>query len=68
MLSKQIVVEQIENNIKSSIQQLLSEQAKMQERKETLDQDNADLSGKIEKKYAELEQNRKRLQTLTLQR
>lgn len=40
----------------------------MQNRKGSLEQDNDDLSDKIERKYAELNRNKKRLQTLYSQR
>ena len=68
MLGRQIVIEQIESTVRQSIQHLQEEMSSMQDRKESLDQDNEDLNSKIEKKFAELNRNRKRLQTLTAQR
>lgn len=68
MLGTQIVIEQIESTLRQSIQQLQAEMTSMQDRKENLDQDNEDLNIKIEKKFAELTRNRKRLQTLNAQR
>ena len=68
VLSKQIVIEQVESTMRQSIQQLQEEMTSMQDRKENLDQDSEDLNSKIEKKFAELSRNRKRLQTLNAQR
>ena len=68
MLGRQIVIENIEANLRASIGQLQSEMSSMQERKESLDQDSEDLNLKLERKAAELGRNRKRLQTLTAQR
>ena len=68
VLSKQIAIDQIEATIRQAISQLQREMSGWQERKESLDQDNEDLNTKIEKKFAELNRNRTRLQALYAQR
>ncbi|OTF76512.1 clusterin-associated protein 1-like protein, partial [Euroglyphus maynei] len=67
-LGKQLVIDQIELQIRQNIRQLQEEIVDMQQRKQNVDRDNDDLNGKIEKKLAELNRNRKRLQTLHAQR
>ena len=61
-------MEQVESIVRQSTQQLQEEIVNMQNRKGSLEQDNDDLSDKIERKYAELNRNKKRLQTLYSQR
>ncbi|KAJ6220174.1 hypothetical protein RDWZM_005986 [Blomia tropicalis] len=68
VLAKQIVIEQIESTIRQSIHKLQDEMTNWQDQKVILDQDSEDLNLKLEKKFAELNRNRKRLQTLNAQR
>nr|XP_027205688.1 clusterin-associated protein 1 homolog [Dermatophagoides pteronyssinus] len=67
-LNKQLVIDQIELQIRQNIRKLQEDIVDMQQRKQNIDRDNDDLNGKIEKKLAELNRNRKRLQTLQAQR
>ena len=63
-----MVIDQIELQIRQNIRKLQEDIVDMQQRKQNIDRDNDDLNGKIEKKLAELNRNRKRLQTLQAQR
>ncbi|KAH7636607.1 clusterin associated protein 1 [Dermatophagoides farinae] len=67
-LGKQLVIDQIESQIRQSIRQLQQDIVDMQQRKQNVDRDNDDINGKIEKKQSELNRNKKRLQTLHAQR
>ena len=62
------MIEQIESTIRQSIHKLQDEMTNWQDQKVILDQDSEDLNLKLEKKFAELNRNRKRLQTLNAQR
>lgn len=68
ILGKQLSVDQVEVTVRHSTQQLQEEIVDMQNQKESQDQDNDDLNEKIDRKFNELSRNRKRLQTLQLQR